>query len=604
MSLFKKSPGRGAPGHGTSYKYKKRFNAKVSVNLGGAVFPVNPDSFQGTYGGGGRPQVQLDSVVITEGDTYGHLTQAEVTFTCFTVTAFQNYTETAFKLGADASISVGYAEDGAPGGGSFSNLMIYKYSWTTTKDNYVRCTVSCMSATPLVNQADVNVSAKLAGKGFEFMDVLEAGGAGKKTPVQTISQLMKYVAQGSGNSATKDVSDGFYGDGIVVITNPGVTQGEADEETKKVLEIMSAAGIPVSYDNAKLVYCTLDWFVRQINEYYIPNEGKLAGITYEFDTTATAGGCLAGICSADPLNIVLPGGGAGDYGAAADVPDEQKLLIESKGAAPAAIKGSGAIDCKNILLSSSYIASTIFGAASKTENAPDKSVTPDNGQQPKVVYSIGKMFDKLFQDIVSATGGNIHLATLPAKNKKMLIVAYNHNDSTGITPAVFDPVSGNQAIRSLEVTCAPASSDAYAIAVANRKATGAGAAGVNGQDTQGDPGNAAQAIRDAREKGLVQEKFSAASIAGLKEQLGKLVNNASSQDAATGKIPHQYGQFPLNLQVSMDGCTGWEFGDAISVSFLSAAQKGGKGVFIVQKIIHTIATNDWETKLETVYTII
>ena len=137
MSLFKKSPGRGAPGHGTSYKYKKRFNAKVSVNLGGAVFPVNPDSFQGTYGGGGRPQVQLDSVVITEGDTYGHLTQAEVTFTCFTVTAFQNYTETAFKLGADASISIGYAEDGAPGAGSFSNLMIYKYSWTTSFAGFI-----------------------------------------------------------------------------------------------------------------------------------------------------------------------------------------------------------------------------------------------------------------------------------------------------------------------------------------------------------------------------------------------------------------------------------------------------------------------------------
>lgn len=604
MSLFKKAPGRGAPGHGTGYKYKKRFNAKVSVNLGGASFPVNPDSFQGTYGGGGRPQVQLDSVIITEGDTYGHLTQAEVTFTCFTVTAFQNYTESAFKLGADASISVGYAEDGAPGSLSFSNLMIYKFSWTTTKDNYVRCTVSCMSATPLVNQADVNVSAKIGDGKLKFMDVLEAGGPGVETPVQTIPQLMKYVAQGSGTTPTSEVSDGFYGDGIVVVTNPGVTQGEADEETKKVLEIMSAAGIPVSYDNAKLVYCTLDWFVRQINTYYIPDEGALKGVTYQFDPeTAEKAGCLDGICSADPLNIVLPGGGAGDYGALADVPPEQQLLIESKGAAPAAILGSGVINCKNILLSSSYIASTIFGAASKTENAPDKAVTPDNGQQPKVVYSIGKMFDKLFQDIVSATGGNIHLATLPSKDKKMLIVAYNHNDGTKITPAIFNPVSGNQAIRSLEVTCAPASSDAYAIAVANRKATGAGAAGVNGQTTQGDPGDAKQAIKDAREKGLVQEKFSAASIAGLKEQLGKLVNNASSKDAATGKIPHQYGQFPLNLQVSMDGCGGWEFGDAISVSFLPAGQKG-KGAFIVQKIIHTIATNDWETKLETVYTIL
>ena len=72
----------------------------------------------------------------------------------------------------------------------------------------------------------------------------------------------------NGGSATKDVPDGFK-NGILVITNPGVTQGEADEETKKLLEIMSAAGIPVSYDNAKLVYCTLEWFVDKINKYYI-----------------------------------------------------------------------------------------------------------------------------------------------------------------------------------------------------------------------------------------------------------------------------------------------------------------------------------------------
>ena len=603
MSLFKKSPGRGAPGHGKGYKYKKRFNAAVSVNLGGAKLPSNPDSFQGTYGGGGRPQVQLDSVTITEGDTYGHLIQVEVTFTCFTIGAFSKYAATAFKLGADASVSVGYAETGAPDRGkTFSNLMIYKYNWTTTKDNYVRCSVSCMSATPLVNEADINVSAKIGDGKFEFMDVLKAGGDGVKTPVQTISQLMKYVAQGSGAKATKDVSDGYYGDGIVVITNPGVTQGEADEETKKVLEIMAAAGIPVSFDNAKLVYCTLDWFVRQINTYYIPNEGKLAGVTYEFDQTAIAAGCLSGICSADPLNIVFPGGGAGDYGALADVPDEQKLLIESKASAPPAI-GSDTINCKNILLSSSYIASTVFGAASKTENAPDKAVTPDNGQPAKVVFSLGKMFDKIFQDIVSTSGGNIHLTTLP-KGDKMVIAAYNHNDPAKPSPAVFDPISGNQAIRTCEVSCAPASKDAYAVAVANRKSDGAGPQGANGQTVQGTPGDAAQAIKDAREKGLVQEKFSAASIAGLKEQLGKLVNNASSTDAASGKIPHQIGQFPLNLQVTMDGCTGWEFGDAITVSFLPAHLKGGTGAFIVQKIIHTIATNDWETKLETVFTIL
>ena len=606
-SIFKRTPSRGAPGHGKGYKYKKRFNATVTVSAGGASLPANPDSFAGTYGGGGRPAVALDSVVIEEGDVYGHLYRATVTFTCFTVGVFRKYESRMLQLGADCSISVGYAESGAPGGGkTFSNMFIYKFDWSLTKDNYVKCSFSAMSATPLIDDHPINTQARIAEEGLTFKAVQEAGGEPVDVPVQSISQYMMFLAQGAGQTPTEELQPGFS-NGILILNNPLTKTADDPEFNNKVINGVNSAGANLSLDNSKLVYCTLGWLVHIINEKYMPTESdRLSGIKYYIGSTAINAGIPGpSICSSDPFSILIAGNGAGDYGEASGAEPEQQLLADQY--APAAQKGDS-IDCGNILLSASYLATKVFGDSqsinSTSDSAKDPGVVPE-----KPSFTFAKMFKTIFDDIYRVTGGAVHLVTLSnpdnSGDNNRYIEAMNHNDGDKPSPAVFDPFSGDQAIRSCEISCAPASKDAYAVAMKNR-ADSAGAAGVNGETVAKSGAFAAanQAINDARQKGLVNAQFSSAACDGLRQQLAKYVSSAGTDEVRKGKVPHQSAQFPLSLQLVTDGVTGFRFGDLITTTLNGAGQNGSTGCFVITKIIHTIQQNDWETKFETNYMLI
>jgi len=607
MGLFKNSPGRGAPGHGKGYKYKKRFNATVSVTSNGLSLPSNPSSFAGTYGGGGRPTVMLNSVIIEEGDVYGHLTKAQVTFTCFSYGAFKNTYVKMLELGKDCSISIGYAESGAPSGGkTFGNMFVYKFDWKLTKDNYVEATFSAMSASPLIDQHPVNNQSKLANQKFQFQAILEAGGEPQKVFVQSLAQYMMYLAQGAGSTPTKDIQPGF-GNGILVLNNPLTKVAEDPAESEKVINIVNGAGGNLSYDNSKLVYCTLQWLVDQLNTWYLPEGDTLLNNTkYLLGSTAYNAGCVDGsICSSDPLNILICGNDSGDYGIRSNLPEEEQLLADAIG--PVANNVSS-INCANILLSTSYLASAVFGDAQLVKATSDAAKNPSDIPE-KPSFTFEKLFKTIFDDIFRVTGGAVHLVTLSPTNPNdtnRFIEAMNHNDAASYSPAVFDPFSGNQAIRLCEISCAPASKDAYAIALKSRTEA-AGAMGVNGDTVPpagADREAAIVAIQEARTSSMLLQKFSSAAVDGLRQQLAKLVSSAGSQAAATGKVPHQSAQFPLNLQLTTDGVTGFRFGDLITTTLNPRGQDGSRGCFVITKIIHTVQQNDWETKFETSYMLI
>lgn len=602
MSLFKKAPSRGAPGHGKGYKYKKRFNATVSVTANGISLPSNPSSFAGTYGGGGRPTVMLNSVTVEEGDVYGHVTKAQVTFTCFSYGAFKNTYSKMLELGKDCSITIGYAETGAPSGGkTFSDMFVYKFDWKLTKDNYVEATFNAMSVAPLIDKHDLNTESRLADQKLQFQAVLEAGGEPQKVYVQSIPQYMMYLAQGAGSTPTKDIQPGFS-NGILVINNPLTKVAEDPAEAEKTINIVNGAGGNLSYDNSKLVYCTLQWLVDQLNAWYLPTGDTLLNNTKYFmgSTAYNAGLVDASVCSSDPLNILICGNDSGDYGVNTNLPEEEQLLADAIG--PRA-NNVDSINCANILLSTSYLSSAVFGDAQMIKATSDAAQRPSDIPE-KPSFTFEKLFKTIFDDISRVTGGAIHLTTLSSTNaadKNRYIEAMNHNDAAKPSPARFDPFSGNQAIRLCEISCAPASKDAYAIALKNKLAA-AGALGANGQLLPPDGGARDQAIiriQEARTSSLLLQKFSSAAIDGLRQQLGKLVNSAGGAAAASGKVPHQAAQFPLNLQLTTDGVAGFTFGDLITTTLNTKEQ-----VFVITKIIHTVQQNDWETKFETSFMII
>jgi hypothetical protein len=608
MGIFKKSPGRGAPTHGGSYNYKKRFNAQVTVTSNGISLPSNPSSFAGTYGGGGRPTVKLDSVTVEEGDIYSFFQKAQVTFTCFTKDAFKGTYFKMLALGGDCSISIGYVPgNGAPGDGkTFSNMFVYKFDWKLTKENYVQCTFHAMSAIPLIDQHPINTHSKLAGAGLTFKAVQTAGQPPVDVPVQSIPQYMMYLAQGSGGTATTEIEPGFS-NGILVINNPLTSIAQDQQKADEIINVVNSAGGNLSADNSKIVYCTLQWFIHQLNEFYMPNDAdKLRGITYRIGQTATNSGAVSGeICSSDPFNILLCGNESGNYGELSGKPVEQQIQADDLG--PKA-NNIDSIDCSNILLSASYLASAVFGDAQMFNATSDAAKNPSSVPE-KPTFTFEKLLKQIFDDIYRVTGGAVHLVTVsnpkdPA-DKIRYIEAMNHNDEEKPKPKMFDPFSGTQAIRQCDISCAPGSRDAYLVAMSNR-VDSAGVLGVNGKTVgkASDFVNAQNAIREARQKGLSMANYSAASIDGLRQQLAKHVSSAGSTDAANGKVPHQAAQFPLNLSLITDGCFGFEFGDLITTALNPAGQDGSIGCFVITKLTHTVAQNDWTTKFDTQYMII
>jgi hypothetical protein len=608
MGIFKKAAGRGAPGHGGSYNYKKRFNAQVSVTSNGVSLPNNPSSFSGTYGGGGRPAVKLDSVQVEEGDIYSFFQKAQVTFTCFTKSAFKDTYFKMLALGADCSISIGYVPgNGAPGDSkTFSNMFVYNFNWKLTKENYIQCTFHAMSAIPLIDQHPINTHSKLADKGFTFKAVQTAGEPPVDVPVQSIPQYMMYLAQGSGGTATTDIEPGFS-NGILVINNPLASVAQDQQKADEIVNVVNSAGGNLSADNSKIVYCTLQWFIHQLNEFYMPDKAnKLSGITYRIGATAQSSGAVsAEICSSDPFNILICGNESGNYGELSGKPAEQQ--IQADDLAPAA-NNIETINCSNILLSAAYLASSVFGDAQMLNGSADTAKS--SGTVPeKPSFTFEKLLKTLFEDIYRVTGGAIHLVTISNPNdpaeKIRYIEAMNHNDAEQPRPKVFDPFSGNQAIRNCDISCAPGSRDAYLVAMSNR-VDSAGVLGVNGKKVgkASDFVNAQNAIRDARQKGLSMANYSAAAIDGLRQQLAKHVSSAGSQEAASGKVPHQAAQFPLNLNLTTDGCFGFQFGDLITTTLNPSGQDGTIGCFVITKITHDVAQNDWTTKFDTVYQII
>ena len=160
---------------------------------------------------------------------------------------------------------------------------------------------------------------------------------------------MMCLAQGAGSTATKDIQPGFS-NGILILNNPLSKVAEDPEFAEKVVNISNAAGGNLSADNSKLVYCTLQWFIHTLNEFYSPTDSaRLSNVRYYLgDTARNAGIPGPELCSSDPFNILICGNDAGNYGEDSGLPEEEQLLGDTYG--PAAQKGES-IDCSNILIS-------------------------------------------------------------------------------------------------------------------------------------------------------------------------------------------------------------------------------------------------------------
>jgi hypothetical protein len=190
----------------------------------------------------------------------------------------------------------------------------------------------------------------------------------------------------------------------------------------------------------------------------------------------------------------------------------------------------------------------------------------------------------------------------------MLIVPTNEKTET-IVPARFNPINGDGITREANVSCQPPASDAYAVAAgpAAIKSSTAEATSGTPQDLTADKRSAAiEAIKRIKNETLAALQFSSEQCDALRTSLRSLVTAASPDQVATGIIPTTSTQWPLKLEITLDGIYGFKFGDIVETTFLPNSLRGSglSAAFTVTKVNHTITSNDWTTQLETVCTLI
>jgi hypothetical protein len=371
-----------------------------------------------------------------------------------------------------------------------------------------------------------------------------------------------------------------------------------------------------------VIYCTLEWLVAAIQHFLIrPNLGKeMKGRKLVCNTEVSSGAHPIGeIGSAYPMSIVLPGGsvgsmgGPGYYGSSPQIPigDEGKLDFTSKAGewSGTCIQGEEA-DYSKILISYDYISSNMFGKSADAANTAEAvgQAIKTKGKKKRKGPNVNAMFGKLFGDIYQATGGCVSLALMedPKDPKNLNVVAKNGKPEP-ITETVFDPIKGDGVTRKCTIKCDVPADDAYA--VANGAAAGGSghtssliAQDPPDEDEKIDPVQEAKDnIKKMMETGLSSQDFANEDCDALASAFKTLKEKADAE--TTSKLELDGHIWPLELELELDGMSGFRFGDVINTKFLPPAYTsnsagGVKPSFVTLEATHTISGNDWSTKLK------
>ena len=580
---------------GTNYhKAKTRRNAYVFVNKGSSTqLPSESNTYDALYSNSeGLPDVVLSGVTINIGPDLGMLRTVDVEFECLRRDVFNKYYGAYLKPGSKVSVEYGYT-DGSDSAAA-SDLEVAKFNFELTEKNTYKCSFRAYGATPFLNEVEVS------GKGSYSGLTIKTGGF-FDAPVVTLPQYLKYVAQGGGIMANVDIPNWTKRDGgkVVIIDNPnGVTPASGPLGVQKlVYKALQAVGL-FADDASKKIYCSLEWFVDTLYKFHVKPSLKknMKGRKLVCDAQGTH--AYSQIGSAYPMNIVLPGGSAGYYGSDGSITGESKIDFSSK--MPSALG-----NYNNILLSYDYIASKVFGASKEkgnVKNANKADKTGKSNKPPKV--TLKSIMQTIFDDIYQATGGVVHLGMQEddrgSGTKTFAVIAKNNFESIGAT--TFDPIQGDGVTRKCTIKCEVPSSDAYAVANGGAGAGGAGhtadALAEDEEPTDTDLLNEALAdIKEYMRKGLSANDFDNSDCEALASAFKTVVDKAPKEKVKNMSFDNQV--WPLNLEIELDGASGFKFGSVVTSTFLPPGEGYENVVFTCTDVTNTISGNDWVTTLKT-----
>ncbi len=578
------------------HKYKSRRNAWVTVDAGGFTLPKDEKTFDELYvRASGKPTVNLNSVEVSMKGDYGLLRSVKVQFTCFDRDTFLQAEKACLRPNREVSVQYGYVNPSyGGGGGDMEDLRVSAFNWTINDKNQYVCTFTAIGPTNVL--AEFNIACQIKDTNLTFMQP-RLFGKDKEVTVTSLSGLIEYDAQQSTGEPSEEVEDATW-----IRGDAGGTIGIFDEpRTGLFAKLVSwlPNWITKFLGQDKMLYVTLEYIVeRLINDQILSQATKT--MKGRFMAIAAEGYVVKGMCSSDPMNIMYLGDG--DIGNYAD-PSNENLgkNWDPNGDGPQCYVGE-ALDSANILFNKDFVVDA-FEEAKVQMEVEKKDAKTDGGKSGKNGVSLRVFFDQLFKKIEETSGGwwQFGLTESESDSKTLLIVNRNQG-AGGINALQFDPINGDAVTRSTSIECSPSADDVYqAMCNQQKEATTpdevskAGGEEEEEEEPEVTHEEAIEILKKHRtetapggfDKGLVEEMTNAQNTLISTIPKPKLKENAN--------IP-----YPMKLNITLDGTSGFRFGDLVTSTALPEALSTAAICFRVTEVVHTFDNNDWKTTLTTI----
>ena len=583
----KRTPSAGVRGVQTTnyHPSKTRNNCFCTISAGGITLGTSKETFDAEYkNSAGKPTPLLDSVTVkVSGEDQGLLREITAEFTCWTKGQFDAVEQTFFVPDAAINVSFGYVNPvgGGGGGEGISDCNIAKFSVSVDQMNRYKCSVTAFGPTKFLEE--VNMAQAIFDSSLEIDSPGFFGSS--KTPVTGVASLIEYDAQKGLGAMSSEVDNG------TVVNEGGGTICIWDEPRTGILgKILNFLPDWLTPDPRKMLYVDLNWIIeRFVNQQILTKvTGTLAGRKCRIDAT---GYWKGGLVSADPMNVVWVGSGCGHYHKPGGIFGDElgKNFEDNDGIA--AVGGSTPADLSNCFFIKDAVVEALDAAkvdARSTDKAQKTGADPGKGGGQ---VNLRGFLDHLFGLLREASGGlwSLGLMENPKNSQEMLIINYK-DGKPGIGPLTFDPINGDGSTRSTNMQCSPDMGDVFHVMVNHSKNDADLTERLKGGNAASNDYGAMAKIQKITTNAMPNDGFSEDARTDLKAAITDLINGLTPGERSLTSYP-----FPYSLEVTMDGTSGWQFGDVISSTLLPTSAQSAGVCFRVVEYTHNISKNDWST---------
>lgn len=548
--------------------------------------------------------VTLSSVSISNEGQMGSLQKAAIEFTVYTPEDLYTAMNRIMVAGYGVDINYGWSvRTGKYSKGSFKGV-VFNYNWDVNDDGSFSCHLDAVGKGYFGMGVPTNASIKHEENGKQPAD--EAGFNLQKTNLTTVidselASLVKNTANTIGSNGR--IPSPTFGNGSVPGDGYGYVVLGMDTDAEDTGKSQESGATPSESSKTPpepkpIYYLTLNDLVNFFNKQVIEQNIKLKQAVqyaiYDSDSGKGSPGTYSpDLVSCIPNEILFSDTdpkGMSTYG------DMHYQIGDYS------VKDL-ADDCPNTLNLARIWVST------DTIKEAFEKITKEKATQPEL-QSVSMFFDEIFGKISYASGEVLQLSITMREDvesgKQALLWIFDKNWSgcKEDQPFIFGRSIHRALLRKLNMSSklpGAMATQAYVGGRSNATAEMAPNPGASKEDLE--KVNSELADREKVKLDVYKARFEMGKIGvskAMSDQLNaqlRLWKTARGSKDKAGMLPFEKTMiYPVELSLTIDGISGFRFGDIITVDYLPKNYRDAM-VFVVTKVEHDISDNDWQTSL-------